>query len=265
MPTRSKESERFWRMADNVIFSAPEQNTVWDLAGRMGSDEKARRRWLYSATFGVDSTAVNSQAQGQAPNGANREFIENWEAFGREVWRGYVNRNNTAGENDANYEAIVSHANSLRDTLRTRRQRGSLSVEEFRAVAVMSMLHLAVRFNSWVVKDFNAAADEPADRLERMGLQVGVAANPNARALFEIAPDFSTLLQMIETNEVSNSIQAERLCTVRPYCDLAARVIHHHRQAMGRDLTAQKTEFLAFPANPRVRQRVLALGAPQGP
>jgi hypothetical protein len=79
--------------------------------------------------------------------------------------------------------------------------------------------------------------------------------------LFEIAPYFSSLLQLVETNEVSNSAQAERLCKDRPYCDLAAKVIYLYPKAMGRDLTARRTEVVAFPANVRV-QRALALQAP---
>jgi hypothetical protein len=263
MLTRSNDGQRFWRMADNLIFSAPSQNTVWDLACQIDRDEQARRRLLYS-TFGFELTASEPPAQGnirQASTASNREFIANFEAFGYEVWRGIVNRNNNAGANDTNYEAIVTQAKWLQHSLQTMRQRSSLSLEEFRAVGVMSLLHLAVSFNSSVVKDFNAEANEPADRLDRIGQRVGIAANPNARALFEIAPYFSSLLQLVETNEVSNSAQAERLCKDRPYCDLAAKVTYLYPKAMGRDLTARRTEVVAFPANVRV-QRALALQAP---
>jgi hypothetical protein len=264
MPTRSEESQRFWRMADCLIFSAPAQNTVWDLACRIDGDEQARRKSLHGA-FGFEVAAENPQAQGnirKAPTGSASEFVSHFEAFGTEVWRGIVNRKNTTRANDTNYEAIVMHATWLHDMLKSKRQRSNLSLEEFRAAGIMSLLHLAVDFDTAIVKDFKAEANDPGERLDRIAERVGIAANPNARALFEMAPVFSKLLRFIELDQIRDAASAERLCRLSPLCDWTAKVINLYSETTGRDLRVRRTEVVALPVHPRIQRRVLALQAP---
>ncbi len=194
-------------------------------------------------------------------HGGFLEFVSHFEAFGTEVWRGIVIRKNTTRANDTNYEAIVMHATWLHDMLKSKRQRSNLSLEEFRAAGITSLLHLAVDFDTAIVKDFKAEASDPGERLDRIAGRVGIAANPNARALFEMAPAFSKLLRFIELGQIRDAASAERLCRLSPLCDWTAKVINLYSETTGRDLRVRRTEVVALPVQPRIQRRFLALQA----
>ena len=132
---------------------------------------------------------------------ANREFIPVFEEFGREVWRGIVNAANTSGPNDADAAAIATLASRLYDMMTTRRLNGNLSREEFRAVAIISYLWLAIQFDSPVVQDLRAEASSPDQRLMKIGDRVGIKAHSRTKPLLDLAGPFSILMQQIETNK----------------------------------------------------------------
>jgi hypothetical protein len=81
----------------------------------------------------------------------------------------------------------------------TRRLSGNLSREEFRAVAVMSWLHLAVMYDSPIVQDLRATASSPEQRLQKIADRVGMSAHTRSKPLFDLSQPFSFLMQSIET------------------------------------------------------------------
>src|SRR5207248_2295358 len=100
---------------------------------------------------------------------------------------------------------IANLAERIFDMMQTQRQNGNQSREEFRAVSIMSFLHLAVLYDSPAVKDLRAEASSPELRLHKMAERVGMSAHPKSKALFDLAGPFSQLLQTIETGKYNTA------------------------------------------------------------
>jgi hypothetical protein len=256
LPIPGPASQRFWFSANSLIFSSPPPMTVWSISGKH-PDEEAQRMALYQWMLGLDllhAAEIRQMHPYKPPVGSNVDFLANFEAFVRETWRGIVNSRRLGAANDTNYRTIASRARRIHDEMRTRRRHGNLSREEFRAVSVMSLLELAVSFDSSVVRDLNASAGSPGERLSLIAKQVGIAAHPKSNALFEISPPFSALLRLIEQGEFNQVREAEMLCTnpqSRDYRELVEVVIGFYADAMDEDLTAPpvpgKVQQLAAP------------------
>jgi hypothetical protein len=193
--------------------------------------------------FGLDISHAQEAAAKhpyQKPGAANRDFIPTFERFGREVWRGIVNAKNFSGPNDADAAVIATLVRRLYDMMATRRMNGNLSREEFRAVAVMAWLHLAVMYDSPAVVDLKATASSPEQRLTKIAERVGMRVHPKAKALFDLAQPFSSLMQQIETGTLNDTSGAQVLITLNtPIENNAETVIDQYTLATGRDLKAQ--------------------------
>jgi hypothetical protein len=199
----------------------------------------------------------------RTPATPNGDLISNIGTFLHETWRAIVQaRPGSTGPKDVNYQKIVSSANAIRNQLITQRKRSDLSLAEFRAVGIMSLLEVAVDDDTAVVGDLNATSTSPAERLRLIGEQCGIAPNPQAAALFEIAPHFSTLLRFIEANLFNNVGFVEKLCKKTVLIDEVEPVIGLYREALGNDLTASGTEVVNLSAIPRLRRAALALQGP---
>jgi hypothetical protein len=194
--------------------------------------------------FGIDlshAPQVAVQHPYEKPAASNRDFIPTFEAFGREVWRGIVNARNVAGVNDADPTVIATLAQGIYDMMQTQRQFGNLSREEFRAVAIMSYMHLAVLFDSPMVQDLRAEASSPDLRLQKIAERVGMTAHPKSRPLFDLAGPFSILMQAIETGHFNHAGGAQALYSQTPpnfVARIAEDVIDQYTLATGRDLKA---------------------------
>jgi hypothetical protein len=174
----------------------------------------------------------------QKPAGANVELVPAFEALAREVWRGMVNRRNTTGPNDTDDTAIASEALRIHHMLANCRANGNLLFEEFRFAAMMSWLHLAVLFDTAVVRDLGADASSPGQRLCNIAERVGMTPHPKARALFALALPFSALLRWIEAGLGDLPAGARQLYTNANLLGIAEAVIGQYSQAMERDLKA---------------------------
>jgi hypothetical protein len=122
----------------------------------------------------------------------------------------------------------------------TRRINGNLSREEFRAVAVMSFLHLAVMFDSPAVVDLKATASSPEMRLQKIAERVGMSAHPKSKPFFDLAAPFSQLMQGIETGSFNQPAGAQLL--YKPVSAISANaenVIDQYSLATGHDLKSQ--------------------------
>jgi len=177
----------------------------------------------------------------QKPTASNRDFIPTFEAFGSEVWRGIANAKNTSGMNETDPTNIATLARRIYDMMLTRRMNGNLCREEFRAVAVISFMHLAVLFDSPAVQDLKATASSPEMRLQKMAERVGLTAHPKSKPLFDLAGPFSILMQSIETGSFNTPTGAKALYSqVTPNFPArnAEDVIDQYTLATGHDLKA---------------------------
>jgi hypothetical protein len=243
LETPSPASQLFWRNLEFLFFGDAMPSMLWTTAGRLRRDEIANRLTTYYWMFGIDlSHAVDVAARHpyQKPAAANRDFIPTFESFGREVWRGIINAKNTSGANDTDSAVIATLARRIFDMMATRRINGNLSREEFRAVAIMSFLHLAVMFDSPAVVDLKATASSPEMRLQKIAERVGMTAHPNAKPFFDLAAPFSILMQAIETATYNQPAGAQLLYKPPSVVSQNAEtVIDQYSLATGRDLKSQ--------------------------
>jgi hypothetical protein len=234
-------SRQFWDTTERLFFSDPSPTTVWSVTSRVRPDEVSQRTLTYWWMLGLPVAHAGEIAQAhpyEKPTGANVEFIPAFEAFAKEVRRGIINRENRTGANETDNEAIASEAERIHDMFATRRQDGNLWREEFRAVAVMSWLHLAVSFDSPPVRDLGAGASSAEQRLCNIAERVGMTAHPKSKALFALARPFSLLLQWIEQGLFDTPPGAQQLYTNAGFRGTAEVVIGQYSHAMERDLKA---------------------------
>lgn len=237
----SPESQLFLRTTQALIFSDPPPTTIWNVTGWGCPDEISQRMSTYWRMFGIEldhGPEIAAKHQYAKPAGANVDFIETFEALAAMAWRGIVNVHNFFGADDTDDQAIVNAAQRLSCLLVTRRQDCNFARQEFRAVAVMSWLHLAVSFNSPIVVDLRAQASCPEERLFRIARQVGMRAHSLSQALFALAQPFSELLIRVENGKLDNTVFARRLYRSLKGRSLLERVIGNYSIAMGHDVKA---------------------------
>ena len=268
LETPSPASQQFWRNTEYLIYGDGMPTMLWPTSSRLRRDEIANRMTVYYWMFGVDLSHAQELAAAhpyEKPVAANRDFIPTFEAFAKEVWRGIVNARNISGQNDADPAVIATLARRMFDMMATRRISGNLAREEFRAVALMSWLHLAVMYDSPAVVDLKATASSPEQRLAKIAERVNIRLPPNVKALFDLAQPFSVLMQSIETGAFNTPLGAQLLFTLVPPNLIEPNVetvIDQYSLATGHDLKAQ-TVAVSAKAQPQlppphVAQRALA-------
>ena len=254
LETPSPQSQLFWRNLEFLIFGDSMPSMLWTTTGRLRRDEVANRLTSYYWMFGIDLSHASEIAVKhpyQKPAAANRDFIPTFEAFAREVWRGIMNVKNSSGANETDPAAIATLARRLYDMMATRRINGNLSREEFRAVAVMSFLHLAVMYDSPAVVDLKASASSPEMRLQKIAERVHMTAHPQAKPFFDLPAPFSVLMPSIETNTFSDIVGAETLYfPISPVSENAETVIDQYTLATGRDLKSRPVALAGQTAKP---------------
>lgn len=266
LETPSPASQLFWRNLEYLIYGDAAPSMVFTTSSRLRRDEQAGRCSTYYWMFGIDlshAPQLAAEHRYEKPAGSNREFIPTFEAFGREVWRGIVNAKNQVGPNDTDPRVIANLAERIYDMMETQRQSGNQSREEFRAVTIMSFLHLAVLYDSPVVKDLRAEASSPELRLQKMAERVGLSAHPKSKALFDLAGPFSKLLQTIETGKYNTSANTPLLYAELPPTPIsrnAENVIDQYTLATGHDLKSLAVSAVRAPQirpcpRPRLRSR----------
>jgi hypothetical protein len=243
LETPSPASQLFWRNLEFLIFGDAMPSMVWTTAGRSRRDEVANRLSVYYWMFGIDlshAPEVARQHPYVKPDHANRDFIPTMESMLGEVWRGTMNAKNLIGPNETDSTAIATLARRIYDMMATRRLNGNLSREEFRAVAIMSFLHLAVLFDSPAVVDLKATASSPEMRLQKIAERVGMSPHPKSKPFFDLAGPFSKLMQEIESGAFNKPALAQALYfPATAISQNAEVVIDQYSLATGRDLKSQ--------------------------
>jgi len=235
----SEETQRFIRNTEYLLYADPMPTTVWNLTSHTRRDECAHRMTSYCRAFGLDLSHVHEIAdahQYEKPAAANVDFIPTLETLMGEVWRGIANARNFAGANETDNEAVRRAAREVFDMLTTRRLHGNFAREEFRAVAIMSWLHLAVMFNSPVVVDLRAEASSPELRLGKIAERVGIKPHPESQALFLLAQPTSFLMIAIEQGLFNGPLGAQSLYLNPRMQRVMEVIIDQYGIAMGRDV-----------------------------
>jgi len=242
LETPSPAAQNFWRNTEYLIYGDGIPSMIWNTTSRVRRDEIGNRQTVYSWMLGVDLSHAAELAKDhpyRKPAASNRDFFPTFEAFASQVWGGIMNAKNLVGANPTDPVAIATAARRLYDMMATRRLNGNLSREEFRAVAVMSWLHLAVSYDSPAVVDLKATASSPEQRLMKLAERVGMAAHTRTKPLFDLAQAFSFLLQSIEGGAYNDASGAALLYNLGSVDELNAEVvIDQYSLATGRDLKA---------------------------
>jgi|HubBroStandDraft_3_1064219.scaffolds.fasta_scaffold04464_3 hypothetical protein len=255
LPVPDFATQQFLRNTEYLIYGDGMPAMVWTTASRLRRDEIANRMTVYYWMFGIDLAHAQDLAAAHPyirPEASNREFIPTFESFASEVWKGIENATNTSGVKVTDDEAIATTARRIFDMMATRRLNGNLSREEFRAVTLMSWLHLAVMYDSAFVQWLSASGSSPEQRLQKIAERVGMSAHSKSKALFDLAQPFSFLLQSIETNFYNSIANVPWLYTPgQPIERIAEVVIDQYYLATGRDLKATQVAVTQRAANAR--------------
>ena len=193
-----------WLQATEALFyrqqSAHDHTSMTTLTSDARDDGRAIRRNAYFRMFGMDlnhGTADNKPYPYIKPELSNRDFVETLEMLLRELWIAWINQN-TNESNPTDVGAIESMTRRLSNMLNNRRINGTLTSEEFSAVATLDWLRLAVSFNSPVVIDLKAEAASEAERLQKIAERVALPVHGKADDYFNLAAPMSFLLRGIE-------------------------------------------------------------------
>jgi hypothetical protein len=189
LPLPSELTQRWLHTTEQLFFGTPWGYSIRSVTSALRPDSGGVRRNAYYRMFGMDLNHGTDDGHVYPyvkADVANRDFAAVFEALLVETWRGYANRTTLVAENLTDDVAILTLVRRLQEMLQSRRSSGTLSREEFEAVAMLSWFHLTVEDpNSPIVRDLNAFGGGLADRLTKIGDQVGL---PCSRALRRVLP-----------------------------------------------------------------------------
>ena len=180
------------------------------LRSRLRISSDSVRRNAYWRMFGMDLAFGDIKTQNELflyhkAKASNQQFILLFEKYLIEVWQGYINARNIAGENKTDLNVIVDLATQLRELLQARRGVGGLSYSnqnlsnvEFYSVLIASWFTFIISDNTPVVQFLNCQSSTIGERLLKIGAKVGVPAHSKCQSLFEMAGAASNLLISIE-------------------------------------------------------------------
>ncbi|MCZ8261372.1 MAG: hypothetical protein O9333_14730 [Beijerinckiaceae bacterium] len=235
------------RTTETLFFNPLPLLTPYAVTSELRNDPELVRRNLYYRLFGADllhPAASNGNVEQMKPAASNREFFPTFERLLAEVWRGIVNAKNTSGRRDTDDAAIATMTTRLHDIMADRRLGANLQREEFYTTAMLSWLHTAILSNSPIVTALKADADNPADRLARIGDRVGLKPHVHSAAYIQMGPLAGFVLDCIATgklNEPENAFLYYSPTSTSPFKTLAetmTQLITLYMRATGRDIKA---------------------------
>jgi len=236
LPVLNNATQRWLHVTEQLFFNNTWSYSVRAVTSAIRPDSSAVRRNAYYRLFGMDLNHGTDDGRPypySKPEVANRDFAMVFETLLAEVWRGYVNRMTFVAENQTDENAINNLIRRLHEMLQSRRTFGTLSREEFDAVALISWLHLTVGFLTQVTASMNVQAVGLADRLKQIGDRVGLAPHARSDSYFELAIPISNVLLAIESGAVLNNAGA---LYNGPYTPDMLNVITHWSIATGRNV-----------------------------
>lgn len=217
------------RTTEELFFRDPPLYSVHGVTSHLRPDLRVVRRNAYWRMFGLDVTHpiparwAGNAAGGQAWKqdvglGVNSSFKDKLTELMRQVSIGFDHRTTTSDPNPTDPSYIWLLLRDLSDMLRTRRRAGGLAREEYYSVAAMSWLDVALSSDaSPIVLEFKARnIPSKADRLSLIAQKVGMTPAPRSLELFQLAPQLSCLLRLIELGVFTSPGTAELLYRPAP-------------------------------------------------
>jgi hypothetical protein len=242
----SAASQQWLRTTEELLYRDPPPFFITTVTSRVRGDIHATQRNAFQRMFGMDlnhGTDDNKSYPYVKAESANSDFVSTFEEFLREVWIGMENVNNTSGGNPKDDAKIADLAEKLHDMLRTRRETGNLSREEFVFVSYMSFLHLTVDSDLPIIQDLRAQAASPEERLFKIAQRVGLPAHGLSKNYFDIADSISRILIAIETGIFNTRAAAPALYTPTGGGDpeeAMRTIIRHWSIITGREMKARR-------------------------
>jgi hypothetical protein len=203
--------------AERLFFKNDSQNSI-NIKSLIRPSSDSIRRNAYWRMFGMDLAFGDIDSQNNSipyykAKSSNQQFIPLFEKYLAEVWQGYINARNNAGENRSDVNVLVDMATQLRELLTARRgdvagttyANLNLSREEFSAVLTTSWFTFIISDNTPVVDFLNCQSSSIGERLLKIGAKIGIPAHSKCQSLFEMAGAVSNVLISIETGGFLNN------------------------------------------------------------
>ena len=197
-------ASRRWLGTTEALFYrqqvAHDHNQFTTLTSDTRADGRSIRRNAYFRMFGMDlnhGTDNNQPYPYTKPQLSNRDFVTTLEALLRELWIAIINRDSTTS-NPTDDGAVIDHTRQLRVMLNNRRINGTLTREEFSAVATLDWLRLAISINSPIVQDLRSEAASEAERIFKIAERVGLPAHGKSDDYLRLAVPATVFLRGIE-------------------------------------------------------------------
>jgi hypothetical protein len=246
---------RWLRTTEALFYRDPPPFQIYSLTSWVRPDLRAVRRNIYHRMFGLDlnhGTDDNRPYPYPRAAAANTGFVSTFEELLREVWRAMENIRNQSGPNQTDIAMIANLARSLYDMLRVRRQDnvGNLARDELFHVSTMSWFHLTLEYNTPIVVDLKAEATSPAERLQKIGERVGLAAHSRADSYFYLATNMSILLRELEVGTFNTVGGAPALFETKEFQEAMQQTIAHWSIATGRDVKVRPVSVSPAPPAP---------------
>jgi hypothetical protein len=245
--TPTPESQKWLRTTEELFYRDAIPYSITAVSSHLRPDLRANRRNAYQRMFGME---LNHGTDDGKPypyvkaDVGNGEFVSTFEEFLREVWVGMSFVNATSSARPTDDSKIANLAEKLHDMLRSRRQNGNLSREEFAFVSAMSWFHLTLESNAPIVTALRADATGVEQVLFKIAERVGLPAHGLSKNFFDIADPMSRILIQIELGDYNDAAAAPALytpatVTPSPEGDLR-RIITNWSAITGRDVKARK-------------------------
>jgi hypothetical protein len=247
--TPTAEAQNWLRSTEELFYRDGAPFAITTVTSHVRPDLRANRRSAYLRMFAME---LNHGGDDGKPynylkaDAANNDFVSTFEEFLREVWVGMSYVTATSSSNPTDDSKIADLAQKLHDMLRSRRQNGNLSREEFSFVSAMSWFHLSVEHAaSPIILSLRADATGTEQKLFKVAERVGLPAHGLSKHFFEIADSISRILIQIEAGDYNNAASVPGLYTrVSPSegsPEAAMRkIITHWTAITGRDVKARK-------------------------
>lgn len=200
-----------WIMNSERLFFKPDQSAAYSTRSLIRPSAESSRRNAYYRMFGMDLAFPDNAGQ-QNPyykaKASNQQFILLFERLLSEVWRAYINVQNTSGANETDLENLTDIAQKLQELLLARRgssrqySQQNLSYEEYTSVFALTWFAFVLSYDSPVVSFLGCNSNTFGERLQKIGEKVGVPAHGKSQALFEMAQPCQGILRAIESGGV---------------------------------------------------------------
>jgi hypothetical protein len=248
MSTLSPQSQRWlWTTEELFCRDAP-SFSVGTQTSYIRERMSATRANAYQRHFGMTLNAANGNKPAfVVAEHANADFVQVFDELLHEIWQGRSNFANAVGARPTDDAKLAELATRLSDMLRSRRVNGTLSREEFMAVATMSWFHATLETADHpIIVDLRAQASSPEERLFKIAQRVGHPAHGLSKSYFEIAEPLSRLLIAIEQETYNDALKVPALYTPSPPAPPGGPaadtdvILTHWSIIRGRDAKARK-------------------------